>query len=287
EHNLDYKNHLDQKDLNPDLVKQSLLAHYRATGTWLSCSIKAPDGKKGSYILEHGPYAGQTTAGALDAALSTGARSLPGGSSIAALNAELSREHNLDYKNFKNQDELDLDLIKQSLLVHRRATGTWLSCSTKAPDGKKSSYILEHGPYAGQISANNLNAALSTGTRGLPGGSSIAKLNAELSDEHNLDYKNVKDQVDLDLDLIKQSLLAHRLATGTWLSVGAKTPNGKRVNYFLEHGPYAGQMTAGALDACLAKGSRGLPGGSSIAKLNREIQAELAADPSADFPEPV
>ena len=278
EHNLDYFNHLDQQDLDIDLIKASLLAHRQATSEWLSVNKKGGNGKKGSYVLEHGPYAGEITCGAIDAALSDGYRGLPNGLSIATLNAEVSEEHNLDYINVHNQNDLDIDLIKESLLAHRQATGEWLSAVTKRENDKKRSYILEHGPYAGKMTVAALASALSNGFRGLPGGSSIPTLNAEVSKEHNLDYFNHIDQEDLDIDLIKASLLAHRQKTGEWLSAGKKGSNGKNGYYILEHGPYAGEMTVTALNTVLSKGARGLPGGSSIPTLNAEVSKEHKLD---------
>ncbi|MDH5722058.1 MAG: hypothetical protein OEY94_01890 [Alphaproteobacteria bacterium] len=262
--------------LDRQLIKLSLLAHRLATGKWLSRHTKGPDGKKGSYILKYGPYAEQITVNALNSALRQRIRGLPGGSSISKLNREISDEHGLDYKNIHDQDDLDLLLIKLSLLAHRLATGTWLHSTTKGPDGKKGSYTLKYGPYAEQITVGALDSALRQRIRGLPGGLSISILNKEISDEHGLDYKNIHDQDDLDFLLIKLSLLAHYRATGTWLYSTTKAPNGKRGSYVLEYGPYAGQITVANLDNTLTNSGRGLPGGSSIRKLTKEIREELA-----------
>ena len=272
EYDLDYFNHLDQDDLDIELIRQSLLAHKTETGEWLTCKKKGADGK--SYVLEHGPYAGQVTAGAIDANLSIGQLGLTGGSSIAKMNAEISEAHGLDYFNHLDQDDLDIELIKQSLLMHRQETGTWLTNRKKRADAQ--SYILEHGPYAGKLKVSALDAALSNGARGITGGSSIAKMNAEISESHGLDYFNHLDQDDLDIYLVKQSLLAHRTETGEWLTNKKKGADGK--SYVLEHGSYAGQITAAAIDANLSYGQRSLPSGSSIAKLNAEISEAHGLD---------
>ncbi len=168
------------------MIKASLLAHYEVTGKWLSAHTKGVNEKKGSFVLEHGPCAGQISVSALQSALRSGVRGLPGGSSIAQLNEEISKEHGLDYINHMEQDDLDISLIKASLLAHRTAEGNWLSKTKKGLDGK--SFVLEHGPYAGQITVSALHTALNRGVRGLDGGSSIAQLNAELSAEYGLDY---------------------------------------------------------------------------------------------------
>ncbi|MCU7860649.1 MAG: hypothetical protein KZQ86_12650, partial [Candidatus Thiodiazotropha sp. (ex Lucinoma kastoroae)] len=274
ENNLGYVNHKKQENLDIDEIQESLLAHYQATGEWMTNNKKGEDGKRGSYILEHGPLAGHITVSALETNLAQGLRGLPGGASIAKLLEAVSKEFDLGYVNRLNQEDLSLDEVKESLLVHYQTTGEWLSC------GKK--YTLEHGPYAGKITVSALSHALERGSRGLPGEVSISELNEEISKENNLDYVNHMKQESLDIDKIKESLLAHYQATGEWLSSGKK--------YTLEYGPYAGKITVGALDADLIKGLRGLPGGSSIAKLKKEIileeQAKLAPDDDIT-PQPV
>ena len=77
--------------------------------------------------------------------------------------------------------KLDMDLAKQSLFAHWEETGEWLSGHKKGADGK--SYVLEHGPYAENLTASALGANLYQGQRGLPSGSSIAKINNELKSE--------------------------------------------------------------------------------------------------------
>jgi phospholipid N-methyltransferase len=279
EHGLDYKNHLAQEDLDLEKIKESLLAHRKATGKWLSNGAKGPDNKIGSYLLEHGPYAGRLTARSLVSALSRGTRGLPGGSSIAQLNAEISKKLGLDYVNIQEQEDLDLEKIKESLLAYRKVTGKWLPNGARWPDNKIGSYVLEYGPYAGQLTTGAIDQALSRGRRGLPGNSSIAKLNSEISEEQGLDYINLREQEDLDLEKIKKSLLAHHKATGKWLSAHtSKGPDDKNGSYILEYGPYAGQLKTINLEACLRLGLRGLPGGSSISKLNMEISKEYDLD---------
>ncbi|MGH1379211.1 MAG: hypothetical protein ACRBB3_10365 [Alphaproteobacteria bacterium] len=271
EHGLDYSNHLNQNNLHIDLIKESLLAHRQATGEWLSNGKLGDSGTIGGYVLEHGPYAGELTVTAMESALTTGGRGLSGGSSIAKLNAEISEEHGLDYKNNLAQELLDIDLIKESLLAHRQATGEWLSSYKKDGEGRIGGYILEHGPYAGTLKVGTLNAALQSGIRGLMAEQSIASVNSEVSEAHDLDYKNKLTQEFLDIDLIKESLLAHRQNTGKWLSSRAKGADNKPASYILEHGPYAGEINVRTLDGALRTGQRGLTGGSSIAKLHAEI----------------
>jgi hypothetical protein len=61
-----------------------------------------------------------------------------------------------------------------------------------------------------------------------------------------------------DLELIKQSIFAHRQATGEWPTLSSD----------LLHGPYAGKQTWQGINGALSKGMRGLPGGSSVASLS-------------------
>lgn len=280
-YNLDYCNPLSQAQLKMSLIDESLLAHRLATGEWLIALKTGENGKKGSYVLEHGPYAGTIKVGALQAALvRDGARGLKGTSSIPERNEIVSEQHNLDYHNSRNQDLLDMDLIDESLLAHRLATGTWLKSNQKGEDGRASSYVLKHGPYAGKLTVATLNGALAQdGMRGLSGTSSIPERNAFLAQKHNLSFTNKSALEKLNMDIIDESLLAHRLATGNWLRCNDKGDDGSKGNYLLEHGPYAGKITARQLQSALYnEGARGLAGKSSIAIRNAIIAKQYDLD---------
>lgn len=264
-HNLDYVNVLDQEDLDIDKIKESLLKHRQITGTWLSMNKKMENGD--SYVLEHGPYAGKMSAQKLQTVLLHGSRGLNKGQTIAQLNEEISRNHNLDYVHPQKQKHFTIEGVKECLLMHYKATGTWLSSVTK--DSSGNNYVLEYGPYAGEVSARTLDSFLLKGLRGLPGKHTIAKLNEEISDDYNLDYRNSKNLLPLELEKVKESLLKHRLATGEWLHTKKRRQDGQ--GYILEHGPYAGQLSIGALQAALGEGLRGLPGNNTILELNKEI----------------
>ncbi len=257
--------------LDLELVKQSLLAHRQETGEWLSSGKKSENKR---YVLEYGAYAGLINVKALDSALTRGQRGLVGGSSVTKLNIEISDEHNVDYN---KRNDLDILLIKESLLAHRMETGEWLSNSKKSANKGDKRYVLEHGSYAGYITVTALDSALSQGLRSLVAGSSVAKLNEEISDEKGLDYINVLEQEDLTVDFIKESLLAHYLETDEWLSVGKRGEDGTVGSYTLQYGHYAG-MPVSTLQSALYNGTRGLLGGSSIAKLNAEISNEYRLD---------
>ncbi len=180
-------------NLDRELIKESLLAHYLATGEPLNSTDEEEGSKAGSYKLEHGYYAGKETVKSIDSALVTdGQRGLKGKSSIAKLNKEIAKENGFDYFNHKNQDDLDIELIKESLLAHYKATGRWLSVRNTAKGQKCGSYELEHGYYAGKETVRSIeNALVTDGQRGLKGKSSIAQLKkelkAELAQEQGLD----------------------------------------------------------------------------------------------------
>jgi hypothetical protein len=251
EHGLDYVNRLKQPDYEIEKIQDCILAHRQATGTW-------PTQKLGP--VEYGPYAGEETWLAIDNALRRGLRGLPGGSSLAELNEEVSKTHNLDYANRWKQTDYEIEKIQDCILAHRQATGTWPS-TTSGP--------VEYGPYAEKEKWGAIQNALRVGVRGLPGGSSLAELNEEVSKTYNLDYSNRLKQPDYETKKIKDCILAHRQATGTW-PIDKSGP--------VKHGPYAEKETWLAIDNALRKGGRGLLGGSSLAQLNEEVSKTYNLD---------
>ena len=99
----------------PQKEKRVLWRSVLSVNLWLSGNMEGEKGTSGSYVLEHGPYAEQITIGSLDAALRNGNRNLPGGSSIPALNAQISEEHGLDYKNRLEKPQPQDDAFHYSL----------------------------------------------------------------------------------------------------------------------------------------------------------------------------
>ena len=186
EHGLDYINRKQRAPLAIEDIKASILAHRAATGTW-------PTAESGA--VEYGAYRSRETWRAIDAALKgvkapnrvlKRFRRLPGGSSLATLNAEVSAQHGLDYVNHSRRDPLTIEDINASILAHRDATGTWPTATSGA---------VEYGPYRGRETWRAIDSALEgrkapDGTakqsRGLPGGSSLAKLKQELSIESEI-----------------------------------------------------------------------------------------------------
>jgi hypothetical protein len=172
----------------------------------------------------------------LDNALRLGFRGLEGGSSLARLLAE--------HRHVRNLSQLPR-LSRQQILAwadaYQKQTGAWPTAQS--------------GPVAGAPGETwrALDAALRVGLRGPSGGSSLARL---LAEERGV--RNLQDLPRLSPVQILAWADAHHRRTGQWPS-GVPIP--------VEDGP--GETWAG-LDAALRVGLRGLPGGSSLARLLTE-----------------
>jgi hypothetical protein len=134
----------------PNLSEEQILswadAHHARTGTW-------PTRESGP-ILE---APGETWA-AVDSALRNRLRGLPGGSSLALL---LSRERGV--RNHLSLPKLLIETILTWADAWQERTGTWPN--------------MESGPVPGTSETwMAIDQALKKGGRGLPGGSSLAKL---------------------------------------------------------------------------------------------------------------
>jgi hypothetical protein len=198
-------------------------AHRRRTGGWPG--------------RHSGPVAGapgETWRG-VDDALRGGGRSLRGGTSLAGL---LARERGA--RNRAALPRLRPGEIVAWARAHRRRTGRW-------PRGKS-------GPVAGAPGETwkGVEMALRWGYRGLPGGTSLARLLALRAGARNR----------VVLPALSEGRVVawaeeHRRRKGRWPSAGS--------------GEVAGAQgeTWGGLDQALRAGHRGLPGGSSLADLIR------------------
>lgn len=243
------------------LIKESILA-YRL-------DYKPQKGKRskwptnGDGPVEHGPYAGLTTWSALDRALHIGARGLEGGSSLPELCQQVSDENNLDYYNFKDQENLEIEKIMECILAYRLAhppedekPGKWPSHTTGA---------VTEGPYAGKETWASLHSAVTQGLRGITEKTSLPKLCEAVSDKYDLDYTNRLNKPDLEISKIKECILAHYLETHSW-------PKDKLGT--VEYGPYAGQETWLGISNALFRGSRGLPKGVKLSELSQQVAEE-------------
>jgi hypothetical protein len=221
--------------IRPELTVEQVLAwadaHREKTGEWP--------------IEDSGPVSSVSGENwrAISGALLRGVRGLSGGSSLARLLAE-----HRDVRNPKDLPCLRIEQILEWADVHRAATGRWpSSASGLVAEGSEETWAV-------------VNMALSKGFRGLPGGSSLARLLAE--------RRPVRPRR-LSVRKIRIWARAHHDATGRWPDAHA--------------GPVRGVTDElwSAVDAALKFGRRGLPGGSSLVELfGRSI------DPAAQGPRP-
>lgn len=189
-----------------------------------------------SVAVEEAP--GETWS-ALDQALRLGTRGLPGGSSLAKL-----RQERLGVRNHMDLPHLTIDQILAWVDAHKARTGSW--------PGQKSWQVASTDE-----TWSGIDVALCSGARGLPGGSSLAQLLAE--------YRGARNRMNLPRLTIDQILAwadAHNAATGDWPSknFGQVTDTDE---------------TWARINAALNRGNRGLPGGSSLAKLLAKYRAPL------------
>lgn len=193
-----------------------------------------------------GEWPKQKSGGVLDApgekwiniqdALCRGGRGLSGGSSLAQL---LAKKRGV--RNIHGLPDVTIKQILKWADVHHSKTGKWpnlMSGEVGGAPGEKWGNI-QNGLYRGE--------------RGLPGDSSLAQLLAE--------KRGVRNNFAVPNLTIKQILkwaFAHKQETGHW-------PNVKSGGVCGTHGEKWGNI-----DGALSRGRRGLPGGSSLAKLLAE-----------------
>jgi hypothetical protein len=213
----------------PDLTLAQILrwadAHHRRTGEW-----PKPDNPEIPGVPGESWHA-------IDAALNSGLRGLPGGSSLPRLLLE-SRDvcHHLALP------KLSLTMILAWADAHHAENACWPTRRSGLVAG------VPHQTWSA------INAALREGVRGLPGGSSLARL---LSKRRGV--LNRLDPPKLSVTAILQWADRHHRRTGQW-------PN------YRTHGkiPGSGGTTWSGVRSALESGSRGLPGGSSLAQLLAE-----------------
>jgi hypothetical protein len=189
-----------------------------------------------------GPVAGQGTLTwkAIDDDLIRGSRGLPGGTSLARLLAEQCGAQKLT-----GLPPLTVERILEWADRHHAQTGTWPRQDSGPVNG------------SGGETWRDVDRRLRRGGRGLPGGSSLPRLLAEARG-----VRNMSDVPPLREAQILAWARAHRRHTGRWPSAAS--------------GPVAGAPgeTWNAVNAALAFGKRGLPGGSSLARLLAGVRRE-------------
>jgi hypothetical protein len=172
----------------------------------------------------------------IDAALSQGQRALRGGSSLAQL---LSEKRGV--RNVQNLPDLTIKQILKWADAHHQKIGEW-------PNRNSGDVLNAPGEKWG--SAEN---ALRLGLRGLPSGSSLAQLLAA-----KRGVRNVNAPPSLTIEQILEWANAHHQKTSEW-------PNRNSGDVLDAPGEKWGNI-----NAALSRGGRGLPGGSSLAKLLAE-----------------
>ncbi len=196
-------------------------SHRKRTGKWPRADSGNVDGANG------------LTWGAIHSALAIGHRGLPGGSSLAQFLAEhRDHRHNLQLP------RLAIKSILEWADDHHRRTDKWPTKSSGQVDGVPSE------KWSG------IDAALHNGGRGLPSGSSLARLLAKFRG-----VRNSKGLPQLSVEQILAWADEHQEQTGKWPTASS--------------GPVGGIPTENwsAINASLRVGVRGLPGGTSLAKL--------------------
>ncbi|HEV3022844.1 MAG TPA: hypothetical protein VGX76_10255 [Pirellulales bacterium] len=214
----------NRKALPPFRVRQILAwadEHYERTGKWP--------------ISSSGPVAGAAgeTWTAVDLALRNGLRRLPGGTSLARL---LAQRRNV--RNSGDLPSLTIDQILAWADEHRARTGQW----PRIDDGAI--------PGTGGETWNGVSHALNKGYRGLPGGSSLARLLDRRRGTRRANYRTT-----LAVSDILAWADAYHTRHGRWPGVASGAI------------AEATHVTWNAVSMALRVGSRGLPGGSSLAKL--------------------
>ena len=172
----------------------------------------------------------------IDTALTQGLRTLPAGSSLSRL-----LEEHRGARNIKNLPQLTLDRILVWVDSHHERTGRWPT---------RNSGQIADSP--GESWAN-IDQALVKGLRGLDRGSSLARLLAE-----HRSVRNIQNLPLLSVNAILRWIEAHRVRRGRW-------PNGK--SGAIDDAPGENWLS---VENALRHGLRGLPGGSSLARLIRE-----------------
>ncbi len=220
-----YVRTVEQTTDKPVLTIEQILtwadAHKSVTGNWPNQKSGQVPGTDETWIV-------------IDGALREGIRGLPGRSSLAKLLAERRGVRNL-----KDLPSLSVVQILIWVDTYKAATDVWPTTNAGHVTGTNETWSA-------------VDNALKVRGRGLPGGSSLAKL----LDEHR-DVRNITDLQPLSLKQILIWVDAHKSVAGDWPKTNS--------------GPIQGTgETWNGIDKSLRRGSRGLSGGSSLPKLLAE-----------------
>jgi hypothetical protein len=216
------------KKLKPSLPPRSIPqilawadAHHAATAEW-------PNARSGK-VRDACDENWRT----IDKHLRTGCRGLPGGQSLARLFAEQR-----GVRNCHSQKPLTIEQILGWIDAHHAAHGHWPRLASGPVDGAPGE------TWAG------INIALRKGLRGLPGGTTLARLLIE----HRGPDAHSRPRA-LTVEQVLAWAAAFRAAHGRWPRVGEGAVDG------------APGETWNAIHLSLERGLRGLPAGLSLARL--------------------
>ena len=173
----------------------------------------------------------------LDVYLRNGSRGLPGGTSLARM---LAKRRGVPH--WQDPPPLTKRMILKWADAHHKRTGKWPSV--------KFGPVVEATDISWSISWGTIGSRLARGGRGLPGGSTLSKFLAQ--------HRGVRNRRDLPRLTQKQILAwadAHYKRTGHWPKAVSIRVHDARAE------------TWAAVNYHLLRGSRGLPRGSSLAKL--------------------
>ena len=171
---------------------------------------------------------------AIDACLREGFRGLPGGSSLA----QLRKEYNLGI-----EPDLTEDLIIKAMKDYHEEHGKYPSLKS----GDASKYIGFKTTWVA------IDDCLRHGLRGLPGGSSLSQLRKE-----HITGK----ETPLTEEIIVKAMKAYHEECGKYPSCESGDAS-KYIGF---------KITWMAIDTCLKRGHRGLPGKSSLGKLKKKYK---------------
>lgn len=224
------RNRLDPPRLKPDLILRWARAHLERTGKWPSRNTGEVVGVPGE------------TWCAVEKALLTGRRGLPGGRTLSWFLAE----HGAPTRAPKPR--LGLEWVLSRARSHHDCFGSW-------PRSDSGAVVDSPGETWSAV-----DLALRRGHRGLPGGSSVARL---LHAELGVPTRAAKPR--LTIAWIVSRARRHRDRSGNW----PRSNSGSIVG--------APGENWSAVDQALARGYRGLPGGSSLARL---LEQEVPEPPA-------
>jgi hypothetical protein len=169
----------------------------------------------------------------INESLLQGYRGLPGGDTLPRL---LARERGC--RNPRGQPELSVAQILNWADAHRRRTGRWPTANRES---------VSEAP---ELTWSAINSALYLGHRGLPGGDSLARLLARRRGR-----PSYRKKPRLSIGQVLAWARVYRARRGHWPTAAsgrvAESPD----------------TTWVAVNAALSQGGRGLPGGTSLARL--------------------